>query len=346
MGGNALKEVKTRRVLKEEYEEIRGNVLDVLRYAFPTVRCTDLPAYRTKESFGDLDILLEIFPGDETDYLAMIQYRFNPQQIVRNDKVYSFDVNDFQVDLILTPTEDYDTALAYYAWNDIGNLAGRIFKKLGFKYGHRGLSYMFRKNDNAHSVFAETIVSRDTKAIFEFGDLNYDVWLAGFDTVDDMFVWVSSSKYFHKSIYLLMNRNHVSRTRDKKRKIYNQFLKWCEETDGLPAYPWLKMREQDGYKGDDKFLQEALRKFPGFAETRSKILQDQLINERGHEKLNGVRIASLTGIAGSELGEFMADFFHKYGTRTLMNVRILHWTQEQVDDMILEHWKSYDKDPK
>lgn len=347
MGGNALKNVATRRVHREEYFLIRNAVLVQLKDDLNwnsglRVRCQDIQAYRTKQDFGDLDILVETFPGYSVNYTELITNLFDPYEIVHNSNCYSFDYQGLQVDLILTPTEDYDTSYNYYAWNDLGNLAGRIYKKLGFKYGHRGLSYIFRSPENKFNAFAEVIVSKDLKAILEFGDLDYDEFKAGFDTVEQMFHWVSRSKYFHKDIYLLHNRNHVSRTRDKKRKIYNEFLTWCETAEGLPEYPWTEMREQDGYSGKPEFLREALQKFDGFAVLHCNTVFLQEISERARAKFNGEIVGRYTGLKGKQLGAFMHWTIEQSGGKKELWPKLAHYTTEAIEAFIKYRFSEFE----
>jgi len=346
MGGNALKEITTRRVDREEYIKIRDYVIEkissgIANHSFVNRRILDIPAYRTKESFGDLDILLETFSGESLNYADMIHGWFSPKQLVTNSGVYSFDYENFQIDLILTPTEYYDTSLSYYSWNDLGNLAGRIFKKLGFKYGHKGLSYIFRDKDNQFNSFAEIVVSKDIKKIIEFGDLNYEEFIVGFDTVEQMFRWVSKSKYFHKDIYLLHNRNHISRTRDKKRKIYNEFRTWCETAQGLPEYPWTEMREQDGYAGKPEFLQLALKTFDGFDIQHCKILSQHENLLRVKQNFNGEIVSRITGLQGKELGVFMQHFVNSIGGKSELIRNFLHATTSGIEIQIKNEYAKF-----
>ena len=345
MGGNALSEVNTHRLDRAEYLTICDEVLAQLRHNILrhniSRRIVDIPAYRNKESFGDLDILLETFSGDNIDYRSLIIVLFAPKQIVQNNNCYSFDYKDFQIDLILTPTTEFNTTLSYFSWNDLGNLAGRIFKKLGFKYGHRGLSYLFREDDLSHTVYAETIVSQDIQQIMAFGGLDYDKFIQGFDTIDDMFVWISSSKYFHKDIYLFHNRNHISRTRDKKRKNYHLFLEWCANTPNLNAYPWTEMREQDGYAGKPEFLELARKQFDGFAAEYDCIVGKHNEHKIFREKFNGNIVCELTGLTGKDLGMFMQHMTKIHGGKESMFEEM--WFLEQVDiiAMILDAYGSY-----
>lgn len=339
MGGNALKELETRRVDRNEYMEIRDHVLMTLRNGkLGERKIEDILAYRTKPDFGDLDVLVETFSGESIDWMGKIKELFNPRQIAHNSSCYSFDYKNFQIDLILTPTDDFDSSYVYFAWNDLGNLMGRVFKKLGFKYGHKGLSYIWRNPDNEFNAFAEGVISKDMRTIFEFGDFDYDRYMQGFDTLEDIFEWVAASKYFNPQIYLLDNRNHVSRTRDKKRKVYNLFLQWCADTDGLNQYPWAEMRERAGYHSTGNFFQEAIKLFPDLPTLNCKVLglRDRELKVKG--KFNGAHVARLTGLHHKELGIFIQNFVFYHGGKNEMYKKLHHATQDFVDAMVTGLW--------
>jgi hypothetical protein len=343
MGGNAL-DFETKRLAKVDYQQVRDHVLTTLISQFTdSRRIKEIPAYRSKPDFGDLDVLFETFAGDAYNVKEIITTLFSPKQIVQNGHVYSFDYDNFQVDLILTPTAIYQTSVDYFSQNDRGNLIGRISKKLGFKYGHDGLVYMFRKDDLTHSVYAEATVSTDTKQIMKFLDLDYDTFANGHDTLEEMFRFVASSKYFHPDIYLLQNRNHTSRTRDKKRKTYNQFLTWCAETPNLNAYPWTHMREQDGYAGKPEFLKMALETFPEFAKKHAEIVKKHFEYDLVHKKFNGDVIREITGFEGKQLGEFMQHLLNSNGGKEAVHQFLLPKTTEEVREFVLVQFENFKK---
>ena len=60
MGGNALKNTETRRYERDEYFALVETVLARLRSlpSFRERRMAAIPAYGTKESFGDMDVLV------------------------------------------------------------------------------------------------------------------------------------------------------------------------------------------------------------------------------------------------------------------------------------------------
>lgn len=304
MGGNALKGFETKRLSRAEYSEVVSEVLACLANKFPGRRVEVIPAYREKESFGDLDIL---FNTSElhVDLLKYVKEELGTRAAVRNSNIVSFEHKGFQVDLIGTPEDEMDIALAYYSWNDLGNLVGRISHKLGVKFGHRGLHMIYRDGDYQ---FGEYLVSRDVPAIFRFFDLDYTVFERGFDTLEDVFKFVASSKYFNKEIYLLDNRNATSRVRDNKRKTYSAFLEWVANQEGLPAYPWTSFEERGGYHTKAEFLPKLFEVFPEY-EAKHIAISKEFATELAAKKLfNGELVREWTGLTGLELGLFMVQF--------------------------------------
>jgi hypothetical protein len=245
-----------------------------------------------------------LFESDELkeDLKQYIVRTFNPKELVKNGAVNSFEYKEFQIDLICVPRKNFQTSVDYFAWNDLGNLMGRVSHKLGFKLGHEGLSMTFRDGDYQ---YAEVSVSRDARQIFAFLDYDYERFLDGFDTVEEIFNFASSSKYFNKEIYSLDNRNHASRVRDRKRKTYNEFLTWVEVTEGLPAYPWAQMKEQGGRQYKDEFLRLAFDHFPGFKEQHDKVQHNFNVWKQVKAAFNGSLVREWTGLQDRELGEFM-----------------------------------------
>lgn len=338
--------VKTRRVSRPEFLEIRDEVIDALEIAVNSVlngstRINSLLAYRSKETFGDLDVLVESRAGSSIIWKDLLSRTFAPTEIVQNSNVYSFDYKQFQIDIILCNSDDYESSFNYFSWNDLGNLMGRVYKKMGFKYGHKGLSYMFRTKDNSQSVFAEVVVSQDISAILEFGGYDSTTFARGFNTLEDVFKFAASSEYFHKDIFLLYNRNNASRTRDRKRKTYHDFLLWCETAQDLPAYGWTTFKETDGYLGDPEFLRRALNTFPGFMEKQAQVLFLKDQRDRVHEKFNGGIISNLTGLVGRELGAFMGALIQQGGGKQKLWPWIYHAVDKELTDFIMSFYEQY-----
>src|SRR3546814_18901157 len=66
----------------------------------------------------------------------------------------------------------------------------------------------------------------------------------GFETPEDIYSFVASSPFFSSDIFLLENRNAKARMRDKKRKMYMEFLLWCEARPDLPVFHYPKNKAE------------------------------------------------------------------------------------------------------
>ena len=353
MGGNALKNCEIRRVSAEEYRILSVEVLHILQETFPLRRICIQKAYENKPDFGDLDILFEI-RGEKDNVFTPESLRelFNSKEVVYNgkhghpdtppdlfEKVFSLEYKGLQVDIIPTLSEYFYSSYIYTSFNDLGNFMGRIAHKMGFKYGDKGLIYQFRTMED--HVSAEIKVSLDISKIFEF--LGYDLYrfYKSFNNLEDIFEFVASSKYFHKDIYLLPNRNHKSRTRGLKRKNYNLFLKWLEEPTIklINEYPWPSMEERGGRKDVEEFMMKAFTMFPQFR-IDFIIERDRLEQEAEVKALfNGGIVKGITGLENIELGNFM-KYLRDFGaTTTYKSLPLLIKTLNSPDN--IQHFIKY-----
>jgi hypothetical protein len=303
MGGNALKNTFTRRYEREEYYKLINMVIDTFMENIPC-SCWPIAAYNNKQSFGDADLLCSIESGWQDSIPDFVKNHFGSKELVKNGNVYSFDVEELQVDLILTPKEYMQTSYTYFAYNDLGNLMGRVAHKMGFKYGHKGLSVIVKDGDY---VIGEHVVSKDSEKIFEFLGYSWERFCEGFDELEDIFKFAASSPYFNKDIYLLDNRNHKGRIRDAKRPTYTAFLKWLEEqpVGSLPEYAWNDLKELGGRELLPEALERAETFFPGTKEAVEALYKQREKVKASHAKWNGNIVRARTGLEGKELGELM-----------------------------------------
>ena len=165
---------------------------------------------------------------------------------------------------------------------------------MGLKLGHDGLSYNWR---------VDTYQFRNEILLTEFKDilpvLGYSVprYNRGFDSLEEIFEFAASSRFFNKDIFLLHNRNHASRIRDVKRKTYMEFLDWLETKNDLPVYP----------KAQDKaeWLPYLLQQIEGFEELWNKVQTEWCDAMDYKRRFNGDLISEWTGLKERPLGEFI-----------------------------------------
>ena len=308
MGGNALKNTFTRRYSADEYYKIIPEVELILQDEYKT-RVAALPSYRDKADFGDADILLEknVSTSGLNDK-EIIQRLFGPNEIVVNGNVISFDYKQLQIDVIRVGSENFESSLAYYSHSDLGNLIGRIFHKIGVKYGHQGLDLVVRLDENQH-VLSEINLTKSIDEILPLIGLSVKKFKSGFDSLEDIFLYVASSSFFDPDIYLFHNRNHAAKIRDKKRMAYNRFLEWIQTENPPAMFQFQEKSEKGGYNIREPFYSEIIvPAFPWIEESVAKMIVSFELRQNLKKVYNGQVIYEMTGLHGKELGTFMKKY--------------------------------------
>lgn len=337
MGGNALKNAVTRRYDKMEYHAMVLKVSKILDVLFPDCRHEPIIAYREKESFGDMDIIIESdnLPSNWQEELIEM-FVLRPNQWTKNGNCFSFAYRQLQIDLIVTPSAEYQTSLDYFAYNDLGNLCGRIAHMMGLKLGHDGLSYNWRVDTYQ---FRNVVLLTDWDDILPVLGLDPTVYREGFDEREDIFRFVVSSPFFHKDIFLLENRNHTSRVRDAKRKTYTDFLKWIESYEETKDQQWhSNNRTREGYDKKEwlPYLFEAI---PGFDTIYNEVQAEWEMEMEYKKRFNGDLVKHWTGLDGKELGMFM-KYLREYGG-SRFKVDIVKMNPHVVERYITYFYQKY-----
>ncbi len=326
MGGNLFSE---RRLNKSEFEEISNEVFGILKTvcSFTSRKVSIIPYYYTKDSFGDLDILIS---GNTFEVDTLTALFGDDVKYQYNGKVISFQYKKFQIDLIFISIKYFNSSLNYYSWNDLGNLLGRIFHKTGLKFGHKGLSLIVREGDN-HQL-AELFITENINEILSLIGLDPLVFYRGFERKEDIFKYVVSSPYFNKKIYLLENRNHASRIRDKKRGTYSEFLDWIRDNDNLPEYPWKSLEERGGYRENKEWTEKIFKLYPESKKEYDIILEDLKIKKLIKSKFSGIVVKDVTKLENQFLGDFILYLKNKsskeefdYFILTSDPIEIIYW---------------------
>lgn len=278
MGGNALKNTNTVRVDTPTLNLAISELQQYFETHYPMLQVEPVKSYRSKPSHGDLDLVYSVKPeyANETNvhFTHFVDSHIKSLQeqnleYKNNGPVLSFPYDlghntYLQIDLIRTQPETFELAQCYFNYNDLSNLLGRMTKKLGFKLGHNGLFYIERMDDH---IISDICFSTNYYDALRYLELDVTKYKQGFDTLEEIFDYVASSPYFNPEIFLLHNRNHISRTRDKKRKTYQAFLEYCERNkDNLTHYLYDKVNDYNGYGSTNntriKFTQKLLEDNP------------------------------------------------------------------------------------
>lgn len=302
MGGNIFE--GTRRISKEEFVKLSYDISVFVRehlylpYSpFPHVT----ESYRSKDSFGDIDIILNsrfLVPNWDMELVR------HHTQYHRNGNVVSFKYDNVQVDLIVVPDRYFNSACHYFSYNDLGAFIGVLSKKLGFKYGWRGAELIVR--DDRNEVILDTELTIKIEDVLHLLDLDSKRYFIGFDNMEEVFEFISKSKYFNPGLFKLENRPHESRIRDAKRKSYMDFLAWIDEREFPNAYQYPVLTSYGGYSVREPFYSKVLVPYfpwvPDIIEAKMKERDEEFAYR---EKFNGNVVMQVTGLSGQELGLFL-----------------------------------------
>lgn len=329
MGGRALKNTSTRRYLATEYFDLIPQIFKCLNSITKIDRMDVIPAYRTKESFGDMDVVYSTW-DDLPLCVEDIKSCFNVNEIVRNGSVISFDFKELQIDVIHLHQESYDYGISYFSWNDCGNIVGKCAHRLGLKHGHNGLFLPLRYDDN---VFAEICVTTNHHETLRFLGLDPIVFTEGFDTLEQMFEFVIKSPYYHPDQYLLENLNTVAKIRDRKRDTYRKFLEYGKtiDTTKLTSY------EHRSDKSD--FMPLIFKTFPDSKIRFDHEMKCVSLRTLAKTKFNGDIVSELTELKERQLGMFMS---HLKSVDVLNDPhQIVYLSVEHIKKLIMKAFESY-----
>ena len=307
MGGKALS-TESARISPDEFKKLSDELLPILSHSFTKIAV--IPAYTNKLDFGDMDILVSGHYKVNEEKCKLIMKAIGAAEYSLNGTCASFgkyvDGKLFQIDLVSVESGQFNFAYNYFSFNDLGNLLGRIAHKAGFKLGWQGLMRVIRDPKNDARVVGELVITLDWKEAIEFLGYKYDSNFVP-STLEEMFEFAASSEFCNKSIYILENRNHQARTRDRKRKSYSEFLKWLE-TSQIPAFDWsnkVEIRKE--------FLDKAFIKWPEFKKDYDKTMSEFDEVQKSKEVFNGTLVNKITGLSGNDLGVFIESFKNSHG---------------------------------
>lgn len=329
MGGNAFthKGYTAERMTKEEFHLIENEIFDILDRL--EIEGKPIPYVREKESFGDIDIILVKEKDRNVKEIIcknIAEFGLTDEFIFRNKDVISILYKErYQIDFIFTDPEVKCYHQLYLAHNDLGNLIGRIIKESGFQHGHNGLFYVYREGNHYKELIELTT---DYDKALEILGLDVDHFHRGFDTFKEMFDFVTSSKYFKKSRFALENLNNRNRVRDKKRKVYNEFLAYIETVaDGEENVP------------------SPFEEFPWLEKRCNEIRESRIHVNLLKEKFNGNHVHQWTGLSGGQSSDraMFGKLMQYIQAQDKFEEVLEHGTIEEMEQFVKKHYANFKK---
>lgn len=297
---------------KQDFIDTFNAQVDLLGHLFPM----RLPhQINSKTSFGDIDIIVPVC--DRNLVYDVLEASGIPY--ITNGIVTSYLTHDkVQIDLIFIEPNKIEYAVKYFSYGDHGNILGRILKhKLNVKNSFNGLYYIYRNERFKRDI----LLTMNYDDIFKLLSLDEKPFYEGFETEYDLFDWIATSPLIEHDIFSLENLTNKDRTRDRKRKFYNQWVEYIttERYQNIIKnnYPELDLYS---YEHLSKQYEEYEKEF------------EQL--KSNHKKFNGNLIMQLTGLKGKDLGNFIVNFKKKYSDDYLNSS-----SEESIKQVILKEYK-------
>lgn len=327
MGGKCLKETFTERKTTEQFRDIESRLIPILEEIFDTELYV-LQFYRSKPDHGDMDVLLKVdnkFYNKKIVISDEIEKYLHPNQIVVNDGTTTFDFDEFQIDLIPVAESVWDSTKFWMDFDPVSNLVGKLCHKFGLKYSPSGTFYPFRGCSGR--VIKDIIITKDFRKMMEFLGLDPERKYQGFDTLEEIYDWVISSKYFNPELFLLENLVQDDRKRNKKRPTFSKFLDYIKDMTYV----------SEGFnfeKNKTKYLDLIDQSFPEvhFLDQITELKKKDEENQKVKEKFNGRFVMEWTGLKNKELGNTMIEF---------KKVKDDSWFKESSADEIKEFFISW-----
>lgn len=299
MGGNAIENAC--RITKQEHDELLKRLIDRINSIDSAFHPHVIPYFKSKQDFGDIDLLISSSSSSNSQEIAD---SFHATERYKNGNVLSFGINlteqrVFQIDLISVPYIDLKIAQFYFSYNDLNLLTGRIAHKLGLKFGFDGLVLKTR-TESGHAGL-DIDLTKDPRRIYEFLGYSYDRYLQGFDTLEQVYQFIVSSKYFNPEIFQYEELNHINKTRNRKRSTYAGFLEWLTQQSDLPRYQY---QQKSAYLIKTHCAFPEVEIFKQLHEYSENFRQQCLLKD----KFNGHLVMQWTGLKGKELGVIMSEF--------------------------------------
>jgi len=176
--------------------------------------------------------------------------------------------------------------------------------KYSLKYGQQGLFIRIWSGKN-YSTKNDVIVSKDYPKIFGFLGLDYDKWVEGFDTLEDIFEYVMTSSLFNPEMFQLKHLNKINRERNLKRTPYMSFLEFIKNKAPHPEY-----NKNQVALAKENVIGMIREGFPEanidlhLAEINYKHARKELVKT----KFNGGILIEKYGLEGKEIGESIKMF--------------------------------------
>jgi hypothetical protein len=243
---------------------------------------------------------------------------------VVDDKPYA------QIDLVRIPSALQDWTVLYSSYGDLAGILGMVVTNFGFDVTETGLRLRLQEWDDSsleewqhfkpRKDEGKMILSTSREATMEFFGLNVERYEAGFQTKEELFLWMSECRLISR--YSLKRERNVPVSREEKhaeRKMFNEFFKeWLPEyleKHGITTHPSDSEEEDDQRRHftisqiRERWLDTALGTFKKRGEYNK--LHQNLIFKRALETAEA-RLRPIVAIHSRKSGKALAELMRAF----------------------------------
>ena len=309
---------------KDSYTTLSNFILPLLQLYFRTVAIP--PEAPGKLTYGDLDIMVSK-PLDLRPHDAILQLCSNALGSKCKAFIYNVPTSNIavtidgvivQVDVHVVEHDDvWEVDYWMHSWGDMGMIVSSVIKAWGFRLSaSRGLWV----DVPDHGSF---ILSLSMERIATFLGLDWEGYLRGFETTEDLFEWMEGIK---------VNREKVGvKSKGKlEKRVHNDRPMWV-------AY-WSR-GEDTAYEASNEEQREVFQQAIDYFGKRKELedIMDEISRNRiAKEKFNGKRVMEWTGANGKKLGVLMKELREdgRLGKDGIVQMEV-----EEIQQIVMEYWK-------
>lgn len=183
-----------------------------------------------KASFGDIDIIVSE-PKNLPFSPNQIATALNAKRTISSNPIHSFAVpypdsegHFVQLDIQLCKSKDFDWEVFHKSHGDLWNILGSSIRPFGLTANDRGLHLRIPEIEASDRKKALIFLTADPNTVLDFLNLNRKSYWQGFKTIDDMFEFACSSRFFRAAAYVRDGLKANDRKRLAQRDLYRRFV--------------------------------------------------------------------------------------------------------------------------
>ncbi|KAI4257759.1 MAG: hypothetical protein LQ352_001534 [Teloschistes flavicans] len=183
-----------------------------------------------KTTFGDIDLIVSEakttpFPVDS------IARALNAERTIHSNPISCFAVpyperegNYVQVDVYVCDPKYFDWEIFHQSHGDLWNLLGSSIRPFGLTANNTGLHVRIAEIESLDRKKSLISLTADPHAVLDFLHLDRAVLSRSFDTVESMFEFACSNRFFRPDAYIRHDLKANDRKRLAQRDLYRRFV--------------------------------------------------------------------------------------------------------------------------